>query len=37
VDKALMVTDKYKLLNRRTSVPLALVDGGFLRAAPTVR
>lgn len=33
VDKEMMVTDQYKVLNRR-SVPLADVDGGFLRARP---
>ena len=33
VDKEMMVTDQYKVLNRR-SVSLADVDGGFLRARP---
>jgi hypothetical protein len=33
VDKDILVTDQYKVLNRR-SVSLADVDGGFLRARP---
>ena len=28
------VTDQYKALNRRSGVPVDLVDGGFLRAGP---
>jgi hypothetical protein len=31
VDKNAMVTEKYKLLNRRVAVPIQDVDGGFLR------
>jgi hypothetical protein len=37
VDEALMVTEKYEVLNRRATVPLAQVDGGFLRATPAAR
>lgn len=32
VDRALLVTDQYKVLNRRARVALRDVDGGFLRA-----
>jgi len=32
VDAESMVTEKYKVVNRRRSVPLSDVDGGFLRA-----
>jgi hypothetical protein len=31
VEKDLMVTDRFKALDRRTGVPLTDVDGGFLR------
>ncbi|AJE02475.1 hypothetical protein [Geobacter pickeringii] len=31
VDEQSMVTDKYKVINRRMAVPLSAVDGGFLR------
>ena len=31
VDEQSMVTDKYKVINRRMAVPLSKVDGGFLR------
>jgi hypothetical protein len=34
VDEDAMITDQYKLLNRRLGVPLRDVDGGFLRADP---
>jgi hypothetical protein len=34
VDDELMVTDRYKLLNRRAGVPIAAVDGGFERPRP---
>lgn len=37
VDRDLMVTDHYKLLNRRAAVALREVDGGFLRARPVSR
>lgn len=37
VDEQLMVTDQYKVLNRRTGVPLGSVDGGFLRAGTAGR
>ncbi len=32
VDPDLMVTDQYKVVNRRAGVPVGSVDGGFLRA-----
>jgi hypothetical protein len=32
VDQESMVTDKYKVVNRRAGVPVATADGGFLRA-----
>ena len=32
VDREFLVTDQYKVENRRQSVPLKEVDGGFLRA-----
>jgi hypothetical protein len=32
VDAESMVTEKYKLVNRRSNVPVRDVDGGFLRA-----
>lgn len=31
VDEQTMVTDYYKKVNRRSNIPLNLVDGGFLR------
>jgi hypothetical protein len=31
VDQATLVTDKYKTVNRRSGIPVASVDGGFLR------
>jgi hypothetical protein len=31
VDQDLMVTDKYKIVNKRVGIPLQSVDGGFLR------
>ncbi len=34
VDEGAMVTEKYGLVNRRASVPLRDVDGGFLRPRP---
>lgn len=34
VDEALLVTDKYGRLTRRSNVRVAAVDGGFLRAVP---
>lgn len=34
VDEQLMVTDKYKLVNKRSNIPLHFVDGGFLRISP---
>lgn len=37
VDPDLMVTDQYKILNRRPAVALREVDGGFLRARATPR
>lgn len=32
VDEQSMVTEKYKVINRRNGVPLGDVDGGFLRS-----
>lgn len=32
IDEQNMVTDKYKLINKRNGVPLNAVDGGFLRS-----
>jgi hypothetical protein len=37
VDDELMLTDRFKLLNRRAGVPVHAVDGGFRRARPVVR
>jgi hypothetical protein len=37
VDSELLVTDKYKVVNRRSSVALKDVDGGFLRPGPAAR
>jgi hypothetical protein len=37
VDVELMVTDQYKVVNRRLRVPLRDVDGGFLRPRPVAR
>jgi hypothetical protein len=37
VDAESMVTDQYKLLNRRRGVAISDVDGGFLRAPATAR
>lgn len=37
VDEQSMVTDKYKVLSRRSGVPMEQVDGGFLRAMPMPR
>jgi hypothetical protein len=34
VDADLMITDKYKLVNKRAGLPIGEVDGGFLRAVP---
>jgi hypothetical protein len=31
VDQDLMVTDKYKIVNKRAGIPLQSVDGGFWR------
>ena len=31
VDEETMVTDKYKVVNKRAGIPLGSVDGGFLR------
>jgi hypothetical protein len=32
IDRDLLVTDRYRLESRRTTVPVQQVDGGFLRA-----
>lgn len=37
VDPDLLVTDKYKVVNRRAAVALKDVDGGFLRPAPAAK
>lgn len=37
VDKDSMVTERYKVVNRRPGVALGDVDGGFLRARPAAR
>ena len=37
VDKDSLVTEKYKAVGRRSGVPLAAVDGGFLRVRPAAR
>jgi hypothetical protein len=37
VDDDLLVTDRYGILHRRAAVPLAAVDGGFLRPRLAVR
>jgi hypothetical protein len=37
VDREFLVTDQYKVENRRPSVPLREVDGGFLRVRRAVR
>lgn len=33
VDEQIMVTDQYKLVNRRKGVPINSVDGGFIRSS----
>jgi hypothetical protein len=37
VDREGLVTDQYKVVNRRSGVPLGAVDGGFLGRRPATR